>query len=174
MAHQEQRDFFVKIKQQYPEAFTGVSVLEIGSLDINGSIRDFFEADEYIGVDISDGPGVDVVGYGQELDYFDGSFDVVVSAECFEHNPFWAETFQNMHRMSFKFVIFTCATDGRPEHGTSRTDQGSSPFTTEWDYYRNLNQKDFEDTFDLPSMFESFFFETNDVSHDIYFLGVKR
>lgn len=174
MAHQEQRDFFAKVKQQYPEAFIGVDVLEVGSLDINGSVRDFFQPDSYIGVDISEGQGVDVVGQGQELQYTDGLFDTVVSAECFEHNPFWAGTFQNMHRMASKFVIFTCATDGRPEHGTSRTDQGSSPFTANSNYYRNLNQKDFEDKFDLPSMFESFFFEINEQSHDIYFLGVKR
>lgn len=174
MAHAEQREFFNRVKAKYPKAFTGVNVLEVGSLNINGTVRDFFEAKKYVGVDVAEGECVDLVCQGQDLDFAENSFDTAVSAECFEHNPFWAETFLNMHRMASKFVIFTCATDGRPEHGTTRTDQGSSPFTASWDYYRNLNQKDFESTFNLPSMFTEFFFETNDVSHDIYFLGVKR
>ena len=149
-------------------------MLEIGSLNINGSVRDFFTANKYIGVDLAAGPGVDVIGEGQKLDYEDNSFDVAVSAECFEHNPYWAETFSNMHRMSSKYVFFTCATDGRAEHGTTRTDIGSSPFTIEWDYYRNLNENDFQQEFNLDEMFESYFFETNDVSHDVYFCGLKR
>lgn len=174
MAHQQQRDFFAKLKLKYPDAFTGVDVLEVGSLNINGTVRDFFDAKKYVGVDVGEGPGVDVVAQGQDLDYEDGLFDVAVSAECFEHNPYWAETFSNMHRMASRYVFFTCATDGRAEHGTSRTDPGSSPLTMEWDYYQNLNEQHFQEAFDLTAMFESFFFETNDVSHDIYFCGIKR
>lgn len=174
MAHAEQREFFERVKAKYPKAFTGVDVLEVGSLNINGTVRDFFQAKKYVGVDVAEGDCVDLVCQGQDLDFKENTFTTAVSAECFEHNPFWAETFLNMHRMASKFVIFTCATDGRPEHGTTRTDRGSSPFTASWDYYRNLNQKDFEATFNLDAMFKEYFFETNEASHDIYFLGVKR
>lgn len=174
MAHQQQRDFFTKIKQQYPDAFTKVDVLEIGSLNINGTVRDFFAAKKYIGVDLADGPGVDVIAEGQNLDYADNSFDVTVSAECFEHNPYWAETFANMHRMASKYVFFTCASDGRPEHGTTRTDIGSSPFTVAWNYYRNLNENDFQQAFDLDAMFTSYEFSHNPYSCDLYFVGTKQ
>ena len=73
---------------------------------------------EYIGVDIAEGPGVDVVCKGQNLQYESAAFDVVVSCECFEHNPFWKETFTNMLRMlkPVEICLITCATLGRKEH----------------------------------------------------------
>lgn len=154
--------------------FAGVKVLEVGSLDINGSVRDFFTDCDYIGVDLDEGPGVDVVAQGQDLDYPDRSFDTVVSAECFEHNPYWLETFINMHRMADVLVIFTCATTGRHEHGTTKTSPSDSPFTLDWDYYRNLTEDDFADNLDLNSMFQRHSFSVNPYSHDLYFWGLVR
>lgn len=174
MAHQQQRDFLTKVKSEHPEWFSNVSVLEVGSLDINGTVRDFFEAWEYVGVDVGPGPGVDVVENGENLTYADNSFDVAISAECFEHNPEWAATFANMHRMAMDAVIFTCASEGRPEHGTRRSHPDNSPFTTDWNYYRNLNAEDFEQMFDLSKMFSEYAFEYNPISCDLYFWGIKR
>jgi hypothetical protein len=176
MAHPEQRKFFESINIKFPELFRNSKVLEVGSLDINGTVRDFFTDCDYTGVDLSEGPGVDVVGQGQELTYPDNFFDFSVSAECFEHNPFWAETFINMHRMSKSFVAFTCATEGRAEHGTTRTSPSDSPFTLEWDYYKNLTEDDFLDnvSIDLGMMFQNYKFTTNPYSHDLYFWGVVR
>ena len=173
MAHLQQRDFFEKVKRENPEVFTGVKVLEVGSLDINGTVRDFFDAIRYVGVDVAPGPGVDVVAQGENLDYPDDSFDVAVSAECFEHNPEWVLTFANMWRMSNRFVIMTCASTGRPEHGTRHSSPGSSPLTLDWDYYRNLTEEDFREAFDLDNMFSEYFFEYNPTSCDLYFFGVK-
>lgn len=173
MAHYEQRVFLTSLMARHPAWFTDRRVLEIGSLNINGTVRDFFVDCDYTGVDLAPGPGVDVVGEGQGLDYEDESFDVVISAECFEHNPHWLETFVNMRRMCSGLVIFTCATEGRPEHGTTRTDPGSSPFTVgRWDYYRNLTADDFRDAVDLGAMFARHQFTTNDLSHDLYFWGL--
>jgi hypothetical protein len=174
MAHPEQREFFHSVRHKFPHMFAGVKVLEVGSLDINGTVRDFFTDCEYIGVDLDEGLGVDVVAQGQELDYPDGSFNTVVSAECFEHNPYWLETFVNMHRMCNGLVIFTCATEGRHEHGTTRTSPSDSPFTLQWDYYRNLTEDDFIDNLDLGLMFERYKFTVNPYSHDLYFWGLIR
>jgi len=174
MAHIQQRDFMNKIRNRYPDAFDNVRVIEIGSLNINGTVRDFFSATEYVGIDVGPGPGVDVVALGEDVDYPDGSFDTAISAECFEHNPEWERTFANMIRMTNKHVIMTCASDGRAEHGTSRTDPGSSPHTIRWDYYRNLNQNDFEQMFDLDELFIEHSFEYNPNSCDLYFHGIKR
>lgn len=170
MAHPEQREFFQKVKNLWPEIFQDARVLEIGSLNINGTVRDFFTGCDYIGVDVQAGPGVDVVCEGQLLDYPDNSFDVAVSAECFEHNPYWLETFENMVRMSDGWVLFTCASDGRAEHGTTRTTPQDSPFTLKWDYYRNLNEQDFRDVFDF-SIFDICWFDVNRTSCDLYFVG---
>ena len=174
MAHPEQREFFESVRLRFPHMFAGVKVLDVGSLNINGTVKDFFTNCEYIGVDLAEGPGVDLVGQGQELKFPDRHFDTVVSAECFEHNPYWLETFVNMHRMADGLVIFTCATEGRAEHGTSRTTPSDSPFTVEWDYYRNLVEDDFIDNLDLDNMFTRWSFSTNDNSHDLYFWGLVR
>ena len=174
MAHQEQRDFFKRLQNVFPDMFEDVFVLEVGSLDINGSIRDFFNANDYIGVDVGPGKGVDLVSKGEDLTFPDGTFDVAVSAECFEHNPAWLKTFQNMIRMSNKYVVFTCASEGRPEHGTRRSDAGSSPHTLDWDYYRNLNEEDFTDNISLSDYFSEYKFEYNPNSKDLYFYGVKH
>lgn len=173
MAHLQQRQFFDSLKSRIPAAFTSEKVLEVGSLDINGTVRDMFQASTYVGVDVAPGKGVDVVAQGEDLDYPDDSFDVTVSAECFEHNPEWVATFANMWRMARKYVIVTCASDGRPEHGTRRSNPGSSPLTFDWDYYKNLNEADFREAFDLDAMFEEYYFEYNPVSFDLYFYGIK-
>ena len=171
MCHSEQREFVQRVSKQFPNLFAG-KILEIGSLNINGTIRDFFLTEDYVGVDVAPGKGVDVVAQGQELTYPDNSFDVCVSSECFEHNPYWMETFENMVRMSSRLVVFTCASEGREEHGTTATTPQDSPFTLEWDYYRNLTEQDFRDALDIDSMFQEHSFEYNPHSCDLYFWGL--
>lgn len=174
MAHTAQRTFFSLVKDTYPQFFTGQRVLEVGSLDINGTCRDFFDNCMYVGVDVGPGPGVDIVCPGQDLTFPDESFDVMVSGECFEHNPAWRETFVNMVRMLRPdgLIAFTCAGEGRPEHGTSRTDTGSSPLTISLgqEYYHNLTPKDF-DAKDLEGLDYQFY--ENHVNLDLYFMGIK-
>jgi SAM-dependent methyltransferase len=60
--------------------------LEVGSLDVNGSVRGLFTG-EYTGIDMREGPGVDVVGTADQLPFPADSFDVVVSTEMLEHDP---------------------------------------------------------------------------------------
>ena len=45
--------------------FRSGRTLEVGSLDINGSIRGLFEGGVYIGLDVALGPGVDVLQLGR-------------------------------------------------------------------------------------------------------------
>jgi len=172
MSHPAQINFVASVKDKFPEYFVSKHVLEVGSLNINGTIRDFFSDCSYIGVDLAVGSCVDVVCHGEDLDYADEWFDVVASCECFEHNPKWLETFENMVRMSSGLVFFSCATTGRPEHGTTRTNPWDSPFTAH-DYYKNLTEQDFRDNFDF-SIFEDYGFSTDDNAKDLYFWGIKR
>jgi len=177
VSHSAQIEFVGIAKSLFPAFFERKKVLEIGSLDINGAIRGCFNDCDYIGLDVAPGPGVDVVCEGQKYDIPDASFDVVISCEVMEHNPFWKETVENMIRLLKPggIMVMSCATTGRPEHGTSRTDVGSSPLTVEkgWEYYRNLSEKDFARAVDF-SPFLSFGFATNWNSYDLYFLGIKR
>lgn len=163
-------DFVSGLKQRFPEYFRRGRVLEVGSLDINGSVRQFFEDCDYTGVDLGEGKGVDLVAKGENLAYLDDSFDVVASCECFEHNPEWAATLRNMIRMCSGLVFFSCATTGRPEHGTRRSNPQDAPFCG--DYYRNLTEDDVRQEVDL-SAFKVYEFISNDKAHDLYFWGLK-
>ncbi len=167
--------FIQKTKDHFPECFDDRLVLEVGSLNINGTVRDFFSNNKlYVGIDLIQGNGVDLVCAGNELDHQDGLYDTVISTECFEHDKNWKETFQNMYRMTCSqgMVIFTCASDGRAEHGTTRTTPADSPATN--DYYQNLNQADFTQAFSIYDMFSKHLFEYNPVTCDLYFWGIKK
>lgn len=77
-----------------------LTVLDIGGLDVNGSLRQFFTKNNYISIDIENGPNVDlVVPPGERLPFEDGSVDIVVSTSCFEHDPCFWMTFREMCRV---------------------------------------------------------------------------
>ena len=177
MAHKEQSNYIASLQTNFPLAFNGERTLEIGSLNINGTVRDAFTSSEYVGVDVGNGPGVDVVVSGHEYNS-DKLFDCCISCECFEHNPFWKETFLNMIRLckSGGLVVFTCATAGRPEHGTERSTPQDSPLTIAkgWSYYRNLTEEDFRAIFNFDLLFTNWQFSINEQACDLYFYGVKQ
>lgn len=178
MSHPEQIGFFTAVVDANKALIDGASVLEIGSYDVNGSVRNVFAtAKHYVGVDLDEGPGVDLVGFGQEVDHPDASYDMTVSGECFEHDPHWRETFSNMVRMTRPggLVAFSCASRGRIEHGTVRSDKTLSPGTQAigLDYYRNLNARDFQEGLPLDAMFSEFRFWYLPTHFDLYFAGIK-
>lgn len=172
MSHPQQRQFLATVAEYFPEFFVGSRVLEIGSLDVNGSARSFFTECEYTGLDVGPGPGVDIVCGGHEYDAPDGSFDIVLSMETMEHNPYWVDTVRNMLRLcrSGGLVIVSCASLGRPEHGTTRTDRGSSPLTVAlgWDHYRNISEAELRRTIASARQRILARYWTNWQSHDLY------
>ena len=176
MAHNSQLQFIRLLSEGFPKQFKNRRVLEVGSLDINGSIRRFFPECEYVGLDVASGPAVDIVCEGQKYDAPDESFDVVISCEAMEHNPYWAETLQNMIRLCRPggIVVMTCATIGRPEHGTTRSEPESSPLTVGmgWNYYRNLAERHFRKRVDFSGLGAHRFW-TRWHHYDLFFLGVK-
>jgi len=132
MSHREQQAFLELVAWANKDLVAGAKVVEIGSYDVNGSMRDLFAAaGSYIGVDLTPGPGVDLVGYGHEVDLPDGSVDITLSRDCLEHDPYWEKTFANMLRMTRPggVVAFTCAGRGFPEYCTQVTEPTDSPGT---------------------------------------------
>jgi len=174
--HWEAYQFVAVIKGILPKSFISKRVLEVGSYFVNDSIRTLFNGCQYTGLDLTDGPGVDIITSGHEFQA-KCAFDVVISCECLEHNPFYLKTFFNMvdNTALGGLVVFTCATTGRPEHGTSRTEPEQSPGTSAigWDYYKNLTKNDFEDNV-LSEKFSCHYFFTNPSSQDLYFVGIKK
>ncbi|WP_207537472.1 class I SAM-dependent methyltransferase [Sabulicella rubraurantiaca] len=79
----------------------GKRVLDLGSLDVNGSLRDVAPpGTDYEGADLAPGRGVDiVVEAGAELPFPPESFDACVSTSCFEHDGVFWETICRIARM---------------------------------------------------------------------------
>jgi SAM-dependent methyltransferase len=178
VSHPEQAAFFQSVAAANAGLVSRGRVLEIGSYDVNGTIRAMFgEASDYVGVDLTEGPGVDVVAFGHEV-RSDELFDAAISGECFEHDPHWPATLENMIRLTRPagLVAFSCASRGRPEHGTLRSMVDYSPGTQArgLDYYHNLDAVDVEEAVDLPKHFSSYRFWYLPTNFDLYFAGVVR
>lgn len=176
MSHPSQLAFFQIAIASFPEQFSG-SVLDVGSLDINGGPHMLLNSETYVGVDLADGPNVNFVSSGENLDFGSGTFDVSMSSECFEHNANWQATLHNMIRMtkSGGLIAFTCASTGRPEHGTTRSDAGySAPLAVALghEHYANVTEKMVKSAVQGAPL-DSYFIYTNKGSCDLFFLGLK-
>lgn len=179
MSHIEQIQYCKLVKNKYPEYFINKKVLDIGSLDINGNNRYLFENCKYTGVDIGPGKNVDIVSRGHEYHAEDNSYDFIISTECFEHDMYYELTIKNIFRMlkSNGMFLFTCATTGRPEHGTLRTTPSDAPLLKEipvWsNYYKNLTENDVKNIDNFDKIFKIYNFSVNLTSKDLYFYGIK-
>jgi SAM-dependent methyltransferase len=96
----------------------GKNVLEVGSRNVNGSVRPLFESESYVGVDMMAGDSVDIVGRADDLPFEDESFDVVVSTEMLEHDPFFWLSIPEMARVlkTDGYLLLTTRGIGFPYH----------------------------------------------------------
>ena len=79
-------------------------ILEVGSQNVNGGLRDVAPAgSSYVGVDICEGQGVDIVlDDPYSYPFKNNHFDAVVSTSCFEHDEMFWLTFLEMIRVTKK------------------------------------------------------------------------
>lgn len=127
------------VRQTRPE--TVGAVLEFGSLNINGTVRDLFEdADSYVGVDLQEGPDVDVIGDAATWQP-DEPVDVVVCTEVFEHASNWPQIVSNAFEAlaGGGVLIATMAGPGRAPH-SARRESGPDPD----EHYSNVDPGDLE------------------------------
>lgn len=104
----------------YVQPLGKVSIVEIGSQNVNGSIRESFGPDvNYIGVDFADAPGVDVVLTDPySLPFQDDEIDIVVSSSCFEHSEFfWLSFLEAVRIVRPGGLIYLNAPSNGPVHG---------------------------------------------------------
>jgi len=105
----------------------GLRVLELGSLDPWGGYRDVVNmcaGNEYIGVDITAGPGVDKICTAEEITRVFGkdSFDVIIATELLEHVEDWrraVSSIKNACRPGGR-AILTMRSRGFGYHGVPR------------------------------------------------------
>lgn len=107
--------------KKYLNSGSMYEVLDVGSYDVNGTMKPIFTGPNfhYTGMDISEGPNVDVVHKDPrtKFPFADGSFDVVVSSSCFEHDECFWNTFKEMVRVckSGGFIYINAPSTG-PYH----------------------------------------------------------
>ena len=86
-----------------PEDIQGRRVLEVGSLNVNGSLRSNLSAMDpslYLGIDLEPGPGVDEICDATDIvsRYGEGAWDAVVCTELLEHVWNWRAVASNLKR----------------------------------------------------------------------------
>lgn len=86
-AIQGAKDFF----QRFQGEFENPTIVEIGSQNVNGSLRDVAPPSKYIGLDFQKANGVDIVLENPyKFPIEDGIADMVITSSCFEHSElFW-------------------------------------------------------------------------------------
>jgi SAM-dependent methyltransferase len=98
-----------------------LSILDLGSLDVNGSYRGCFEVPSwtYRGIDMAAGKNVDLV-LQDPYDWREiesGSADVVVSGQAFEHIEFfWLTVLEIARVLKPEGLCCLIAPSGGPEH----------------------------------------------------------
>lgn len=93
-------------------------VLDVGSWDGgNGNLRSIFQSAKYIGLDIQQGPNVDMIANSHSIPLDNNSIDIIVSSSCFEHDPMFWITFLEMSRiLKPDGYIYICAPSSGPYH----------------------------------------------------------
>jgi SAM-dependent methyltransferase len=124
-----------------PSDVRGKRVLEVGSLDVNGSVRGDIEAlgpAGYVGIDIRPGPGVDVICDAADLveKFGENAFDVVVSTELLEHARDWRRVVSNIKRVTRPDGVMLVSTRS----------YGVDFHRRPWDWWR-YEKEDFETIF---------------------------
>lgn len=184
MSHPQQMDWVRHVRSLHPDAFYKKRVLEIGSYNVNGSVRDLFLACDYTGVDVAPGRDVDVVSPGGAHQWLLGltinpkseahCYDTIITTEALEHDVHWRATLGVAVDFLKRggLLIITCAGSKRPEHGTRRTSPQDSLLLT--DYYRGLDEVDLRGAMAVEDTFLVHEFGRCDWPSDTYFWGIKK
>ena len=98
------------------------SVLEIGSYDVNGNVRNIFTdyGAKYIGTDMRQGPNVDHVCISYDLcdKFIPNQFDCIVCLETLEHDIYFWKTLDVMKKLLNQngYLIISTPTIKYPLH----------------------------------------------------------
>lgn len=98
MSHKEQKIFCKSVKKQFPHFFKRKTVIDVGSLDINGNNQYLFRRCRYMGIDIVAGKNVHTVCAAHQFFLEYSYWDVIISTEMLEHDQYYRESLSAMYR----------------------------------------------------------------------------
>lgn len=118
---QKDIDWVEKLLKEHVEYSShGPKVLDIGSLDVNGSVRHLFHkyGVDYVGIDFREGPNVDIVMNAHDIDQFLFDFDTIVCLNTLEHDDAFWITLDNINKRLKQggYFFFAIPTIGFPLH----------------------------------------------------------
>jgi SAM-dependent methyltransferase len=181
--HDEATHFLKYVASVSKPHFTrGKLALDVGSYDYNGSNKPLFDSSCKVhGNDVFPGHNVDLVYKTAELPFFEPTFDTIVSSNCFQNDPEFKESLRKLVQILRPggILAFTCATTGKPEHGTKKhkpeASLGARAGLSKWrDYYKPLTFEDIQNSIDVNAVFQTYAVFCNTVSKDLLFVGFKR
>ena len=127
--------------------FTEKRVLEIGSKNVNGTVKTLFGGAFYLGIDLLPGKDVDlVIGANDfsKLEFWKNTFEYCVSAEALEHCPDPLDILIcaiECLKPGGKFIV-TAAAPNRTPH---RADGEAGDPAENGEFYANVDPKELED-----------------------------
>lgn len=116
--HQGNREWLAHAQAVYGHRWQWTGVLELGSLDVNGSAREIIRAGVYIGVDRVAGPGVDIA-CDAEATSFERSFGCLLCTSVLEHTPRWREILEHNRqwlRANGGVLLLSWGAEGNQHH----------------------------------------------------------
>ena len=143
----EARNFLNFVHQHFPAYFAGCTALDVGTTDAQGHNRHYFDGGAYHTVTAG------------KLTFANNSFDTIVSSECFQHDMHYVESLRNIVRVLKPGGLFAFTCQVACQVGPSHT---------------HLTADDVQAAIPVATVFERHQFYENEVSHDLYFWGIKR
>lgn len=133
--HKAAWDYVADAVTSYNLDQPGTVVMDLGGRNVNGTTRELFPTvDSYLALDLTAGPGVDIVADAATAE-LDQRFDVIVSTELLEHAEHAGEIVANAHRHLKPGGMFVATMAGprRRPHGAS-----GEPSPPPGEFYRNI------------------------------------
>lgn len=136
--HLSQKIFMETQKIKYPNHFKG-DIIDFGSLDVNGNNR-YLADNSYVGVDVQVGDNVDIICKCHEFKA-QKKYDVVMSTEMLEHDPFWELSIKNMVKILKKggLLLITTAGELREPHDPYEHKHVNKPYQ---EHYHNFTSNE--------------------------------
>jgi hypothetical protein len=142
--------------------------LDVGGRNVNGTVRVELPNTKWTGLDLRQGPDVDIVADAAEW-RSDERYDIVIATELFEHAERWQDIIKTMwyhlDPAGPGVFISTCASFGRPAH-----DASGNHVVPPGEWYANVSPDDLRWT--LDKYFDAVEVEYNAEAHDVYALAM--